>query len=88
MAFIKVDRSEKTGTFRNCAASNDYPPKEEKNMKMYRKPAVLILCLFLFASAAFGESNAETAWYELSDDECVITLRLPVVNDDGWTFEI
>ena len=57
-------------------------------MKMYRKLAILILCLFLFASAAFGESNAETAWYELSDDECVITLRLPVVNDDGWTFEI
>lgn len=55
---------------------------------MYRKLAVLILCLALSAFVALGENDSETEWYELSDDECVITLRLPLANDDEWTFEI
>ena len=57
-------------------------------MKSIIRIVVLLLCLSMLVSAALGENASEAAWYELSGDECVVTLRLPVVDDDGWAFEI
>ena len=57
-------------------------------MKYMIGMVALLLCLSMMVSGALGEHASEEAWFELSGDECVVTLRLPVVDDSGWAFEI
>lgn len=59
-----------------------------------RKTLAILLAMMLFCLPFAGAEDAadavETAWYELSADNTVLTVRLPGNNKDGmdWNFEI
>jgi len=52
--------------------------------------AVLVLTIALFCCMSAYAEEADSAWYELSADETVLTVRLPANSTTGyeWNFEI
>lgn len=63
--------------------------KEGIEMKRIHTLLSALLCMILLASPALGESG-NAGWYELSNDDTVLTVRLPVEADSGagWVYEI
>lgn len=59
-------------------------------MKQIRILLVALLCLSMLCSPALCESDGGENWYELSSDDTVLTVRLPVAANSGasWTYDI
>lgn len=53
-------------------------------MKIFGKLLLCLMCLSLLATAALAEGDLP--WYELSSDDCILTLRLPVAEDEQWKY--
>lgn len=59
-------------------------------MKQIRILLVALLCLSMLCAPALCESAGGESWYELSSDDTVLTVRLPVAANSGtsWTYDI
>ena len=58
-------------------------------MKQMKTLLIVLLCLTMVCAAGLCEAAGES-WYALSNDDTVLTVRLPVAADSGasWDFEI
>ena len=59
-------------------------------MKQLKILLAALLCLSMLCSSGLCESAADGNWYELSGDDTVLTVRLPVEENSGtgWDYEI
>ncbi len=55
---------------------------------MKRILTILLAAALMLCTAAFAEGNPNDSWYELSEDECVLTVRLDANATTGyeWTY--